>query len=187
MDGRHADTEPLGNRAHRQETLGPQELRSPQNRRNLLRGRVSIPSIGWILWQPFHGGRRLDPGIVGGLRRPANASYGGDPTGRRFGTKGSQVRILSPRLSEGPEVPRESDRPRGLRVFAGDTLAAAGDVAGDEARATLNRRLRRLLRPLVDGPQRAEVILAGALVDDELQSSLDILPPSRTEPLERLG
>lgn len=29
MDGRHADTEPLGNRAHRQETLGSQELRSP--------------------------------------------------------------------------------------------------------------------------------------------------------------
>ena len=51
MDSRHADAEPLGDRTYRQEMLGPQELRPPQIRRNVVRGGVSTRSIGWILWQ----------------------------------------------------------------------------------------------------------------------------------------
>ena len=80
MDGRHADPEPLGDRAHRQEMLGTQELRPPQIRRNLVRGRVSIPSIGWILWQAFDGDRRLDSSVVEGLPRLATPSHGWGPT-----------------------------------------------------------------------------------------------------------
>jgi len=53
VDRGDAEAEPRGDGRDRQEALGPQELRPPQIRRNLLRGRASIRSIGWIWWQGF--------------------------------------------------------------------------------------------------------------------------------------
>jgi hypothetical protein len=63
MDRRLADTEPLGDRTDRQESLGSQELCPPLIRRNSVRERVSIRSIGHILWQTFHG---VGPLVDGG-------------------------------------------------------------------------------------------------------------------------
>ena len=61
VDRGRAHAEPLRDRGDGQEALGSHELRPPQIRRNLLRGGVSIRSIGWIRWQAFDGLARVDP------------------------------------------------------------------------------------------------------------------------------
>jgi hypothetical protein len=102
VDRGDADAEALGYGGHRQEGLRPEklELRSPQIRRNSSLERVSICSIGCIPWQIFDGVRLDDSSRVEGLRRGAKPCLGTDRLEVRFGTKGSQVRILSPRPSK---------------------------------------------------------------------------------------
>ncbi len=91
MDGRHADTEPLGGRAHWEEQLRSQELRSPQIRRNLVRGRVSTPSIGGSCGRPSTeaaASTRVSSRGCEDLPLPptvgTDAVEGSGPRGRRF-------------------------------------------------------------------------------------------------------
>jgi hypothetical protein len=112
VDGGHAEAEPLGHGSDGQEALGSKELGPPQIRRNLLCGRRSIPSIGWILWQGFYGAASFDSSVVESLRSPATTFHGEELSGRRFGTNGSQVQVLSPRL-EGRGVIRDTRVLRG--------------------------------------------------------------------------
>ncbi len=100
VDGRGAEPQSLRDQPHGQEVFGTEVVCPPQIRRNLVREHVSIRSIGWIPWQAFDGCQWATPNVVEGLPRFANACHAVDNSGRRFGTKGSQVQILSPRPSK---------------------------------------------------------------------------------------
>ena len=107
---RPAKTEALGHLAHGQQLLGKlHEARGHRGDKRLLvwGGNGSIPCIGSVL-----ASNDVDYLIVADTRCQTIRVRRG-----QFGTKGSQVQILSPRLFEGRGFPSDSGEPRPSLLF----------------------------------------------------------------------
>jgi hypothetical protein len=114
VDGRDAHPKAPRDDGDRQKELGPQKLGPPQIRRNSVREPVSTGPIGWNRWQSVYGFNPRNACGIQGLRAQAKPCQRMDPFGVGFGTKGSQVQILSPRLRR-PRLRTGNRRCRGLR------------------------------------------------------------------------
>jgi hypothetical protein len=75
-------------------------------------------------------GVSFDPSVVEGMRLQGTRDHDVRVRQRPFGTKGSQVQILSPRLLEGRDVTRETDgtRPSSFQAHSPRTTGAPYSV-----------------------------------------------------------